>query len=147
MREWKWFFNWAYPEIRDGEKLFEELTYNSNLIGTVHPRINTTFEKSMNSDELQSLLRVIQDAIQDNDYKKLFKNIAKVSPSVLCVLKFRKKWHQCDHFGTRFAEIKKTSQANSRGDFESVRVPSYQPLTIFPEDISQSLRQHNNEGG
>lgn len=68
--------------LRPGEKLFEQLSYNSNLLETVHPRINTTFEKSMKSSELQSILTDIQDAIRDNDYKKLFDNITKVSPDV-----------------------------------------------------------------
>ena len=64
--------------LRPGEKLFEELTYNPNLVGTIHPRINTAVETSMKSEELQSLLRFIKDAIINNDYQKLFKGIAKV---------------------------------------------------------------------
>jgi len=68
--------------LRPGEKLFEELTYNSNLIGTVHPRISTVVEKSIKSEELQSLLMVIKDAIRDNDYQKIFHNIAKVTDGI-----------------------------------------------------------------
>ena len=64
--------------LRPGEKLFEELTYNPNLIGTIHPRINTTTEASMKNEDLQKLLRVLKDAIFNNDHQKLFKNIAKV---------------------------------------------------------------------
>ena len=64
--------------LRPGEKLFEELSYNSNLLGTIHPRINTTIEPEIKNDELQSLLSFIKDAIINNDYQKLFKSIAKV---------------------------------------------------------------------
>lgn len=64
--------------LRPGEKLFEELSYSGNLIGTQHPRIYSTAETSMESDELKALLTVIRDAIRNNDYKKLYQNIAKV---------------------------------------------------------------------
>ena len=43
--------------LRPGEKLFEELTYNPNLVGTIHPRVNTAVETSMKNEELQSLLK------------------------------------------------------------------------------------------
>ena len=68
--------------LRPGEKLYEELTYNQNLIGTVHPRINTVKEISMNTDELQSLLKIMKHAIRDYDYQKLFENISKVSNNI-----------------------------------------------------------------
>ncbi len=68
--------------LRPGEKLFEELTYNPNLVGTIHPRINTVVERSMKNVELQSLLRDVKDAMINNDYQKLFKNIAKVCDGV-----------------------------------------------------------------
>ncbi|MDC3409993.1 polysaccharide biosynthesis protein [Alphaproteobacteria bacterium] len=68
--------------LRPGEKLFEELSYNSNLLGTTHPRIYTAIETSMKSEELQSLLRFIKDSIINNDYQKLFKSIVKVCHGV-----------------------------------------------------------------
>ncbi len=68
--------------LRPGEKLFEELTYNPNLVGTIHPRINTAVETTMKKEELQSFLRVIKDAIANNDYQKLFENISKVCQGV-----------------------------------------------------------------
>ena len=49
---------------------------------TVHPRINTTFEKSIKSHELQLLLTTLQDAIRDGDHKKLYKLITKVATGV-----------------------------------------------------------------
>ena len=64
--------------LRPGEKLFEELTYNPNLVGTIHPRINTAVEQSMKNEELQSLLKVVKDAIIDNDYQTIFNTISKV---------------------------------------------------------------------
>ena len=68
--------------LRPGEKLFEELSYNSNLVGTIHPRINVAFETEIKNMELQSFLRVIKDAIINNDYQRLLENIAKVCPGV-----------------------------------------------------------------
>jgi FlaA1/EpsC-like NDP-sugar epimerase len=68
--------------LRPGEKLFEELSYNPNLVGTIHPRINTAVETIMKNEELQSLLSFIKDAIINNDYQKLFENIAKVCDGV-----------------------------------------------------------------
>ena len=68
--------------LRPGEKLFEELSYNSNLLGTIHPRINTAIEPEMKKDELQSLLSFIKDAIINNDYQTLFENISKICPGV-----------------------------------------------------------------
>ena len=52
------------------------------MIGTVHPRINTVQETSMNKNELQSLLKVMRNAISDYDYHKLFKNIAEISHTI-----------------------------------------------------------------
>jgi len=68
--------------LRPGEKLFEELSYKPNLVGTIHPRINTTIETMIKNEELQSLLGFIKDGIINNDYQKLFENIAKVCPHV-----------------------------------------------------------------
>ena len=58
--------------------MFEELTYNSNLVGTIHPRINAAVETPIKSEELQFFLRLIKGAIINNDYQKLFKSISKV---------------------------------------------------------------------
>jgi FlaA1/EpsC-like NDP-sugar epimerase len=68
--------------LRPGEKLFEELSYNSNLARTIYPLINTTIDPEMKNGELQSLLSFIKDAIINNDYQLLFENIAKVCAGV-----------------------------------------------------------------
>ena len=68
--------------LRPGEKLFEELSYKSNLVGTIHPRINTTVETVMKKEEFLSLLSFIKAAIINNDYQILFENIAKVCDGV-----------------------------------------------------------------
>ena len=65
--------------LRPGEKLFEELTYGTNLIGTIHPRINTAVEKLMKEDELKSILSIASDAIRDGDHQKLYQIIGKVT--------------------------------------------------------------------
>ena len=68
--------------LRPGEKLFEELTYNPNLVRTIHPRIHTAVEPLIKSEEFQSSLRVLKDAVINNDFLKLFQNISKICPTV-----------------------------------------------------------------
>ncbi|NCG09568.1 MAG: SDR family NAD(P)-dependent oxidoreductase [Alphaproteobacteria bacterium] len=68
--------------LRPGEKLFEELTYSANLMGTVHPRINTTSEKPMKHMELQAFLATARDAIWNGDHQKLYQLIATVTEGV-----------------------------------------------------------------
>jgi len=68
--------------LRPGEKLFEELSYSSKLIGTLHSRINTAIETPIKHNELLSLLTNARDAIRDGDHKKLYQVIAKVCNNV-----------------------------------------------------------------
>ena len=68
--------------LRPGEKLFEELSYKSNLVGTIHPRINITVETVMEKDEFLSILSFIKAAIINNNYQSLFENIAKICDGV-----------------------------------------------------------------
>ncbi|MDC0101074.1 polysaccharide biosynthesis protein [Alphaproteobacteria bacterium] len=68
--------------LRPGEKLFEELAYSGNLMGTIHPRINTTAETPMKRDELQGLLTTALNTIRDGDHQKLYQIIAKVTDGV-----------------------------------------------------------------
>ena len=68
--------------LRSGEKLFEELSYQSNLVGTIHPRINLAIETEMINMDLQFFLSVVKDTIINNDYHKLFGNIAKVCKDI-----------------------------------------------------------------
>jgi len=69
--------------LRPGEKLFEELTYSSNLKGTVHPQIKTTEETPMSRKTLQALLLVASGAIKENDHKKLYEMISSVVEGVV----------------------------------------------------------------
>jgi len=68
--------------LRPGEKLFEELAYSENLLGTTHPRINTTTETPMKHSDLQALLSTVRDAIHDGDHQKLYQIIAKVTDGI-----------------------------------------------------------------
>jgi len=68
--------------LRPGEKMYEELSYSENLIGTNHPRILKTKEEPMQIAELNDILVKIYDAINDNDYTKLYKIISFVLDEV-----------------------------------------------------------------
>ena len=78
--------------LRPGEKLFEELAYDSNLKGTIHPQINTTEEVPMSHKELEALLVSVGDAIRDNEYRKLYKIVSSVAEGVVDLE------HSCDVF-------------------------------------------------
>jgi FlaA1/EpsC-like NDP-sugar epimerase len=68
--------------LRPGEKLFEEITYDANLVGTIHPRINKAVEVKMNSKKLQAILNTAREAIDDGNHQKLYKTIESVSDGV-----------------------------------------------------------------
>jgi FlaA1/EpsC-like NDP-sugar epimerase len=68
--------------LRPGEKLFEELSYSTNLMGTIHPRINTTAETPMKQEELQALLATARGAIREGDHQRLYQVIAEVTDGV-----------------------------------------------------------------
>ena len=62
--------------LRHGEKLYEELSYDKNLIGTSHPRIMVTRETVMEMQELNVLLEKIKFAYDNDNYHKLFEAIS-----------------------------------------------------------------------
>jgi FlaA1/EpsC-like NDP-sugar epimerase len=68
--------------LRPGEKMFEELSYSDNLIGTAHPRIMTTDDSSLSGDNLKALLDTAFDAIAVDDHQKLFKIVRQVCKGV-----------------------------------------------------------------
>jgi FlaA1/EpsC-like NDP-sugar epimerase len=68
--------------LRPGEKLFEELSYSPNLLGTIHSRINITAETPMKLEKLQGLLDTARDAIRDDDHQKLYQMISSVTNGV-----------------------------------------------------------------
>ena len=68
--------------LRPGEKLFEELSYSSNLVGTNHPRINMTAETPMPIKELKMLLLNVKEAIRDGDHHRLYQTVASVTEGI-----------------------------------------------------------------
>ncbi|MDA9985696.1 polysaccharide biosynthesis protein, partial [Alphaproteobacteria bacterium] len=68
--------------LRPGEKLFEELSYDKNLMGTIHPRINATAETPMEHKRLQAILATARNAIRDGDHQRLYQVIAKITDGV-----------------------------------------------------------------
>ena len=89
--------------LRPGEKLFEELAYDSNLKGTIHPQINTTEEVPMSHKALEALLVSVGDAIRDNEYGKLYNIVSSVAQGIVDLE------HSCDVFIDRhYADGKKS---------------------------------------
>ena len=68
--------------LRPGEKLFEEVAYSVNLMGTIHPRINTTVETPMKKEKLQGVLSIARNAIRDGDHQKLYQVISEITDGV-----------------------------------------------------------------
>ena len=78
--------------LRPGEKLFEELAYDSKLKGTIHPQINIAEEVPMNHKALEALLVSVDDAIRENEYQKLYEIVSSVAKGVVDLE------HSCDVF-------------------------------------------------
>lgn len=68
--------------LRPGEKLYEEVSYNSELLKTDHPRIMKAVEPSMKIDDFEILLKEIINAIKTNDVALLFQKISSVTDQV-----------------------------------------------------------------
>ena len=68
--------------LRPGEKMFEELSYSANLAGTQQPRIMTTNDDSMRTEELMAMLAELRESILNNDHERLFEMVSRVSNDV-----------------------------------------------------------------
>ena len=68
--------------LRPGEKMYEELAYDNNLCGTIHPRIMRTEDKGPSGDKLQRLVTQLRKAIDDQDNKAIFSIVAQVCDGV-----------------------------------------------------------------
>lgn len=68
--------------LRPGEKLYEELSYGSNLAKTQHPRIMVAQEETLSSRQLATLLKKLDLAVQRNDPKALTEVVVEITPSL-----------------------------------------------------------------
>ena len=68
--------------LRPGEKMFEELSYSHDLIGTQHPRIMTTGDIGLTDENLATILDNALQAIKKNDHRALFKIVSGVCEGV-----------------------------------------------------------------
>ena len=68
--------------LRPGEKLFEELTHDGNLIKTIHPRIMQTQEPLTDKEFLESLVIRLSEAIENYDHLTLVEAIRSFAPTV-----------------------------------------------------------------
>lgn len=60
-----------YTGLRPGEKLYEELLIGEDVKGTQHPKIMSAHEYSIEFEQLQSNLKTLQAAIDQNDYPQI----------------------------------------------------------------------------
>ena len=63
--------------LREGEKLYEELFLNDNLINTQHPKIKMGDENSLSIENLFFVLREIEKSISENNISKLKKILSR----------------------------------------------------------------------
>ena len=59
--------------LRPGEKMYEELTFNNNLVGTAHPRIMTVSEAVMTATEMRNVADRLERLITAGDHAGLIK--------------------------------------------------------------------------
>lgn len=68
--------------LRPGEKLFEELAHNDDLLKTDHPRILKTEEPLINNKDYEVLTQKLTEAIEHSDHAALIETIISVAPDV-----------------------------------------------------------------
>ena len=68
--------------LRPGEKLYEELSYNSKLLKTDHPRIMKSTETLIEVEDLSLLIENITTSIITNNTESLIKIMSKVSKNI-----------------------------------------------------------------
>ena len=65
--------------LRPGEKMFEELSYNDDLVQTIHQRIKKSIEQPISASALKRHLTSLSVAISDGDHRKLFNIISSIT--------------------------------------------------------------------
>ena len=88
--------------LRPGEKMFEELSYGDNLIGTVHPRIMTVAEEAISIQQTQEAVKQLKNVIESENYAgliQIMKDFADYTP---------------DAFPAIFAQKAKSGQSDTK---------------------------------
>jgi len=70
-----------YTGVRPGEKLYEELLVGSNTSKTNHPMIMRAEEETLSWDELNSILKELEVAINNSDHQELRNLLIKAVPA------------------------------------------------------------------
>jgi len=100
--------------LRQGEKMHEELSYNTDLIPTTHPRIYSTIEGKISKRHLQKTLSVLREAIREQNYEVVFSTISSFAPGVVNIENTKDLlWAKNVRENPAKIKIKKANQRNS----------------------------------
>jgi FlaA1/EpsC-like NDP-sugar epimerase len=64
--------------LRPGEKMYEELSYGDNLVGTAHPRIMTVSEEAMTAKEMRLAAKRLDRLVATEDQLGLIETLIEI---------------------------------------------------------------------
>jgi len=64
--------------LRPGEKMYEELSYGDNLVGTAHPRIMTVSEEAMTAKEMRLASKRLDRLVSTEDQQGLIETLIEI---------------------------------------------------------------------
>jgi len=64
--------------LRPGEKMYEELSYGDNLVGTAHPRIMTVSEEAMTAKEMRLAAKRLDRLVATEDQQGLIETLIEI---------------------------------------------------------------------
>ena len=65
--------------LRSGEKMYEELSYSNNLVGTAHPRIMKVIEAAMTANEMRTVVERLEALVEAEDRAGLIELLVEIA--------------------------------------------------------------------